>query len=66
MRIRKQMRLIDWLIKLLVNYRYKKEPFMAWTWAIDEHTDINIITAEYYDDYYRHGTRTEFYKEGRK
>lgn len=56
------MRLIDWLIKLLVNYKYKKKPFMAWTWGIDEHTDINIITAEYYDDHYRYGLREEFYK----
>ena len=54
--------MIDWLIKLLVNYKYKKEQFMAWTWGIDEHTDIYILSAEYYDDHYRYGTRTETYK----
>ena len=56
------MRLIDWLIKRMLNYKVKKEPFMAWTWGIDEHTDISIITEEYYDDHYRYGTRTHFYK----
>lgn len=54
--------MINWLIKLLVNYKYKKEPFMFWSWGIDEHTDIVILSAEYYDDHYRYGLRTEFYK----
>ena len=56
------MRLINWLIKLLVNYKYKKMPFLTWSWWIDEHTDITIITAEYYDNYYRYGTREKLYK----
>lgn len=57
------MRIIDCLIKLLVNYKYKKEPFMSWSWGIDEHNEINIITAEYYNTYNRYGTRTEIYSE---
>lgn len=56
------MRLVDWMIKLLVNYKYKKNPFMTWTWWIDEHTDIVILSAEYYDNYYRYGVRTKPYK----
>ena len=62
--VRKRMRLIDWLIKLLVNYKYKKESFMSWNWGIDEHNEINIITAEYYDTHFRYGTRTEVYSRG--
>lgn len=57
--------MIDWLIKLLVNYKYKKEPFSVWSWGVDENTDINIITAEYYQDQYRYGTRQERF-QGRK
>ena len=60
--MRKQVQIIDWLIKILLNYKYKKEPFMAWSWEIDKYTDINVITAEYYTNYHRFGTRTEFYK----
>ena len=56
------MRLVDWMIKLLVNYKYKKNPFMTWTWGIDEHIDIVILSAEYYDDYYRYGVRTKYYE----
>ena len=46
---------IDRLIKLLVNYRYKKDPFYAWSWGIDEHTDIHIISEESYFDRHRFG-----------
>ena len=56
------MRLVDWMIKLLVNYKYKKNPFMTWTWGIDEHIDIVILSAEYYDNYYRYGVRTKHYE----
>lgn len=53
------MKLIDKLIKLLVNYKYKKEQFMAWSWEIDEVHEIRIVSAEYYPDHYRYGTREE-------
>lgn len=56
------MKLIDKIIKILINFKYKREPFMAWCWAIDEVHEINILTAEYYQDYYRYGTREEYYK----
>jgi hypothetical protein len=57
------MKLIDKIIKILVTYRYKKEPFMAWSWEIDDIHEINIISAEYYNDHYRYGTREEWYKQ---
>lgn len=34
---------------------------MAWSWGIDEIHEINILTAEYYQDHYRYGTREEWY-----
>lgn len=55
-------KIINKLIKMLVNYKYKKYPFLAWTWGIDEVHEINILTAEYYLDHYRYGTREEWYK----
>ena len=55
------MKLIDKIIKILIEYKYKKEPFMAWSWGIDEIHEINILTAEYYQDHCRLGTREEWY-----
>lgn len=57
------MSVIDKIIKILLNYKYRKEPFMTWSWGIDKVHEINILTAEYYPDYYRYGTRTESYKK---
>ena len=54
---------IDKLIKLLVNYKYKKYPFLAWSWVLDENTDINIISEEYYDDRHRYGVRENRYAD---
>lgn len=53
------MKLIDWLIKKLVNYKYKKDPFLAWSWPIDDYTDINIISEESYMDHHRFGTKID-------
>ena len=52
-------RVIDRLIKLLVNYKYKKEAFYIWSWGIDENTDIYIISEESYPDRHRFGLREE-------
>lgn len=63
------MKLIDKIIKILINFKYKREPFMAWSWGIDDIHEIHIISAEYYKDRYRYGTREEYYKaesEGEK
>lgn len=57
------MKLIDKIIKILINFKYKREPFMAWSWGIDDAHEISIISSEYYDRYYRHGTRVEYYEE---
>ena len=56
------MTLIDKMIKILIKLKYKKQPFMAWSWVIDDTHEINIVSAEYYDDHYRYGTREERYK----
>ena len=55
------MKLIDKIIKILINFKYKREPFMAWCWGIDDIHEINILSAEYYNDHYRYGTREEYY-----
>ncbi len=55
------MVVIDKLIKILINFKYKKEPFMVWSWGIDDIHEINILTAEYYQDNYRYGTRQGIY-----
>lgn len=55
------MKLIDKIIKILITYKYKKDPFMVWRWGINETHEINIITAEYYQDYFRYGTSQKKY-----
>ena len=57
-----RMKIIDKIIKILINFKYKREPFMTWSWVIDDTHEINIVSAEYYDDHYRYGTREERYK----
>ena len=60
------MKLIDKIIKILVTYKYKKEPFMTWSWGIDDVHEINILSAEYYTDHYRYGVKEEYYKSESK
>ena len=59
------MKLIDKIIKVLINYKYKKDPFMAWSWSVDEVTEIHILSAKYPNDHdhYRYGTREEWYEQ---
>ena len=47
----------DKIIKILVNRKWKRERFYAWSWGIDENVDIHIITAESYQDRHRFGVR---------
>lgn len=54
--------MLDKIIKLLVNYKYKRHKFLVWSWGLDEHTDINIISEEYYPDRHRFGLREDKYK----
>ena len=55
-------KMIKWIIKKLVNLHYKRTQFMAWSWEIDEHTDIHIISEESYLDRHRFGTREKTYE----
>lgn len=54
--------LIDVLIKFLVNYKYKHHPFYAWSWGIDENTDMYIISEVSYPDRHRFGLKETVYK----
>lgn len=57
------MRLIDadalirFIIKKIVTWYYKRTGFLAYSWAIDENTDISIQSAEYSLEGYRIGTK---------
>lgn len=56
-------KIINKLIKMLVNYKYKKYHFLAWTWSIDEYTDINILSEESHIGWHRIGTYTEHFTD---
>ena len=57
------MRLIDadalirFIIKKLVTWYYKRTKFLAYSWGIDENTDISILSEEYSLEGYRIGTK---------
>ena len=57
------MKIIDNMVKFLIRYKYKRQPFMAWSWSIDEIHEINILTAEYHQDHCRFGTREDWYSK---
>lgn len=63
------MRLIDadalirFIIKKLVTLYYKRTRFLAFSWGIDESTDISIRSEEYSLDGYRIGTKEVRYEK---
>lgn len=57
------MKLIDRIIKMLINFKYKKEHFLVWSWGIDDIHHISVITGEYYFDHYRYGIKEVSYME---
>ena len=56
-------RFIWWIIKKLITMMWKRERFLVYSWGVDEHVDINVITEESYLDKHRFGLREEIYKE---
>jgi hypothetical protein len=55
--------MLDKIIKILVNRKWKRERFYSWTWGIDENVGIHIITEESYQDRHRFGLRDWEYCE---
>ena len=53
----------DKIIKILVNRKWKRERFLAWSWGIDENVDVHIITEESYQDRHRFGVHDEEVQE---
>ena len=57
-------RFIWLIIKKLITLMWKRERFLVYSWGVDEHVDINVITEESYLDRHRFGLREEkIYKE---
>ena len=54
--------LIRTIIKIIVSWYYKRTGFLSYSWGIDEHTDITILSEEYTSDGYRIGTREVKYE----
>lgn len=58
--------MINKLIKFLINLKWKREHFYVYSWGVDEHVSIHIMTEECYQDRHRNGVKEEFYKEADK
>lgn len=56
-------RILNWLIKKLVTFYYRKYPFYTWSWGVDENIDLYVISEESTLKYHRFGTRAEVYKK---
>ena len=54
--------LIKLVIKKMVTWYYKRTRFLAFSWGIDENTDISILSEEYSLDGYRIGTKEVKYE----
>ena len=54
--------LIRTIIKRIVSWYYKRTGFLVYSWGIDEHIDITILSEEYTSDGYRIGTRKVKYE----
>ena len=52
-------KIIKWLIRKLVTFYYKHYPFYTYSWGIDEHTDLYVISEESYFNKHRFGLREE-------
>lgn len=52
-------KLLKFAIKKLVNLYYKRNHFLEYSWGIDEHIDLHIISEESYSDTHRFGIRQE-------
>lgn len=52
-----------WAIKKLVTHYYRCYPFLAWSWGLDENTDLHIISEESWPDHHRFGVHDEIYKK---
>lgn len=62
------MKFIDWLLKKLLIYKFKRQGICAWCIAIDERADIDVlleidgvqgtrIPCELMNDYYKCNTK---------
>ena len=57
-------KIIKWLIRKLVTFYYKHYPFYTYSWGIDEHTDLYVISEESYFNKHRFGLREEVIENG--
>jgi len=50
-------KVLEKLIKKLVNLYYRRTHFYAWTWGIDEMNGISILSEEVHENFTRYGTK---------
>jgi hypothetical protein len=58
-------KIIYWLIVKLVTIYWLKYPFYVFTWGIDEHVDLYVISEESYFDRHRMGLKEETFPDTR-
>ena len=54
--------MLDKLIKILVNLKYKRDGFYTFSWGIDENTHMHIMSEESYLDKHRFGLKEEMFE----
>ena len=57
-------KVLKWCIRKLVTFYYSKYPFMTYSWGVDEHLDLHIMSEESYMEYHRFGLKEERFKDG--
>lgn len=56
-------KLLQKLIRRLLIFYYRKYGFLVMSFGVDEHLDIIVYSAEYYNSHSRFGTRVTKYSE---
>lgn len=57
-------KIIKWLIRKLVTFYFRHYHFYTYSWGIDEHTDLHVISEESYFKKHRFGLREEVLEDG--
>lgn len=56
-------RILEWIIKKSVTLYWKKTHFLAYSWGVDENTDLHVISEEWFTCSHRFGTKEDMLKE---
>lgn len=52
-------KVIWWIVKKLITLMWEREHFFVYSWGVDEHVDLYVMSEESYSDRHRFGLHEE-------